>query len=82
MLMNSYFPYTKIIYKMKEGSVGADREKLYRERKKACEQLRKEPKIESLWSAVAAFQGYLFKTSKGLKFSYTVKGGEMFVRLG
>ncbi|WP_200798781.1 hypothetical protein [Holdemania sp. Marseille-P2844] len=69
--VHSYLPYTKIIYKMKESSVGADRMKLYRERKKACEQLRKAPGIpaavacENLWNAVIAFQGYPFKTSKG-----------------
>lgn len=80
--VHSYLPYSKIVYKMKESSVGADREKLYRERKKACELLRKEPGIPgacgNLWNAVVAFQGYPFKTSKGLKFSYTVKGGELF----
>ena len=37
--VNSYLPYTKIIYKMKESSVGADREKLYRERKKAVAEM-------------------------------------------
>lgn len=83
--VHSYLPYTKIIYKMKESSVGADRMKLYRERKKACELLRKEAEIpaagacKNLWKAVIAFQVYPFKTSKGLKFSYVVKGGEMLV---
>lgn len=77
--VNSYLPYTKIIYKMKESSIGADRMKSYRERKKACERLRAEPGVENLWNAVIAFQGYPFKTSKGLKFSYMVKGGEMLV---
>lgn len=77
--VNSYLPYTKIIYKMKESSVGAEREKLYRDRKKACEKLKKEPTTENLWSAIVAFQGYPFKTSKGLSFTYKVKGGEMLV---
>lgn len=69
--VHSYLPYTKIIYKMNESSVGADRMKLYRDRKKACEQLRKEAGIpaagacENLWNAVIAFQGYPFKTSRG-----------------
>ena len=76
--MNSYLPYTKIIYKMKESSVGADREKLYRERKKTCEKLSKEPSTENLWRSFVAFQGYPFKTSKGLSFTYKVKGGELF----
>ena len=83
--VHSYLPYTKIIYKMNESSTGADRMKLYRERKTACELLRKEPGIpvagacENRWKAVIAFQGYPFKTSKGLKFSYVVKGGELLV---
>lgn len=77
--VNSYLPYTKIIYKMKESSVGADREKLYRDRKKVCEKLKKEPTTEKLWSAIVVFQGYPFKTSKGLNFTYKVKGGEMLV---
>ena len=77
--VNSYLPYTKIIYKMKESSVGADREKLYRERKKACEKLRKEPTTENLWNAVVLFAGYPFQTSKGLCFTYKVKGGEIFI---
>lgn len=76
--VNSYLPYTKIIYKMKESSVGADREKLYRERKKTCEKLSKEPSTENLWRSFVAFQGYPFKTSKGLSFTYKVKGGELF----
>ena len=83
--VHSYLPCTKIIYKMKESSIGADRMKLYRERKKACEILRKEAgtpaagACENLWKAIAVFQGYPFITSKGLKFSYMVKGGEMLV---
>lgn len=76
--VNSYLPYTKIVYKMKESSVSADREKLYRERKKACERLKKEPTTENLWRAIVAFQGYPFKTSKALSFTYKVKGGELF----
>lgn len=76
--VNSYLPYTKIIYKMKESSVGADREKLYRERKKAAAELAEKTTTKNLWNAIVAFQGYPFKTSKGLKFTYKVKGGELF----
>lgn len=77
--VNSYLPYTKIIYKMKESSVGADREKLYRERKKVIEELEAVSGTENLWNAIVAFQGYPFKTSKGLSFTYKVKGGEVFI---
>ena len=74
--VNSYLPYTKIIYKMKESSVGADREKLYRERKKVIEELEAVPGTEDFWNAIVAFQGYPFKTSKELSFTYKVKGGD------
>ena len=76
--VNSYLPYTKIIYKNEESSVGADREKLYRERKKAVAEMAEEPSADNLWNAIVAFQGYPFKTSKGLSFTYKVKGGELF----
>lgn len=84
--VNSYLPYTKIIYKMRESSVGADREKLYRDRKKACEALRKELEnpvaeltCEKLWKAIAAFQDYPFRTGEGLKFTYKVKDREILI---
>lgn len=77
--VHSYLPYTKIIYKLDEAggerSVDADRMKVCRERKKAVEELETNGDV---WKAVVAFQGYVFKTSKGLKFSYKEKGGELF----
>ena len=60
--VNSYLPYTKIIYKMK----------------KAVAEMAEEPSADNLWNAIVAFQGYPFKTSKGLSFTYKVKGGELF----
>ena len=53
-------------------------EKLYRERKKAVAEMAEEPSADNLWNAIVAFQGYPFKTSKGLSFTYKVKGGELF----
>lgn len=76
--VHSYLPYSKIIYKMKESSVGAERGRLYRERKRAVEQLHVEKNTENLWKAVVLFAGYPFITRKGLKYSYTVKGNEIF----
>lgn len=32
-----------------------------------------------LWDTLFLFQGYPFKTAKGLKFSYSIRGNEMFV---
>ncbi len=34
---------------------------------------------EALWAAVAAFAGTTFRTAKGLDFTYTLRGNEMFV---
>ena len=34
---------------------------------------------ETLWSVLSCFQNYPFHTFKGLEFTYTVKGHEMFV---
>ena len=32
-----------------------------------------------MWSLLAGLQGCVFLTAKGLKFTYKMKGGEMFV---
>lgn len=37
------------------------------------------PDFEAVWEAVCRFEGFPFKTMKGLVFKYTVKGGELFV---
>ena len=34
---------------------------------------------KAMWDAVTAFSGYEFRTAKGLTFSYTVKGNELFI---
>lgn len=74
--INSYLPYTKNIYKDDEVSANADRCDLYRRRKVAVDAIRD---IDTLWECIEVFQGYSFKTSRGLKFRYTIKGGEIFV---
>lgn len=33
---------------------------------------------ETLWNALSIFEGYPFKTAKGLRHYYTVKGNEIF----
>ena len=33
----------------------------------------------ALWDTLLLFQGYPFKTAKGLKFTYSIRGNEMFV---
>ena len=32
-----------------------------------------------LWEAILAFEGAIFYTAKGLEYSYTIRGNEMFV---
>lgn len=43
------------------------------------ESLLREQTTESLWEAILAFEGTTFYTAKGLEYSYTIKGNEMFV---
>lgn len=33
---------------------------------------------ERLWNALVLFEGYPFKTAKGLRYNYTMKGNETF----
>lgn len=87
--VHSYLPYSKIPYKLDELSANAERIHLYRERKKKCEEfsanlstLAGQPTKEqedTLWSMLIYLQGCVFLTAKGLKFTYKIKGGEMFV---
>lgn len=77
--VNSYLPYTKIPYKMEEISVTAERCRKFRERRAAVERMKQSEDTSVLWDTLLLFQSYSFYTAKGLKFTYTIKGGEMFV---
>ena len=84
--VHSYLPYTKIPYKLEELSANAERIRLYRERKKKCEEfsanlstLSEDEQEDTLWNLLIYLQGCVFLTAKGLKFTYKIKGGEMFV---
>ena len=84
--VHSYLPYTKIPYNLEELSVNAERIRLYRERKQKCAEfsaklstLTEREREEALWSILTDLQGCVFLTAKGLKFTYKVRGGEMFV---
>ena len=90
--VHSYLPYTKIPYNLAGLSVNAERIRLYRERKRRCEEFcsragqmtavnrmtAKEQEAE-LWELLKFLQGCVFLTAKGLKFTYKIRGGEMFV---
>ena len=90
--VHSYLPYTKIPYNLAELSANAERIRLYRERKRKCEEFcsragritaanrmtAKEQETE-LWELLKFLQGCVFLTAKGLKFTYKIRGGEMLV---
>ncbi|MDD2980451.1 MAG: hypothetical protein PHN80_10805 [Hespellia sp.] len=80
----SYLPYVKTIYNAKELSANAQRLQLYRKRKNAVsifQSAARENRLteQIVWNAITAFSGYPFYTSKGMKFCYSVHGGEMQV---
>ncbi len=75
--VNSYMPYTKPPYKAVELSVNAERIRIYRKRRAAVEMLKDIENMEKLWESIILFEGYPFQTSKGLRFTYKVHGGEM-----
>ena len=84
--VTSYLPYEKGVYFPAEESaekisVGAERIRRMRKRKRVLEELLEESKEwsghseEALWAAVVEFQGYKFRTYSGLPFSYSLKKG-------
>ena len=76
--VNSYLPYTNIVYNLPDISIKAERQKQYRVRKRNNARTDAE-KEEKLWQELTYLQGCLFTTSKGLDFTYKIRGGEMFV---
>ncbi len=83
--VNGYLPYNKAVYKLEEATLTAERVRKYRKRKEAVYQLatvlndgNPEQMKEALWNAMIIFEGYPFKTAKGLRYYYTVKGNEIF----
>ena len=73
----SYIPYKDFAYNLDQTTVNADRQKLFRLRKKAVQALEKRighPDEEQyLWEALLLFANYPFQTAKGLKYSYSIK---------
>ena len=79
--VHSYLPYTKIPYNLAELSANAERIRLYRKRRAACMELEvtKGELEEALWELMSRLAGCVFLTAKGLRFTYKIHGGEMFV---
>lgn len=84
--VHSYLPYTKIPYNLDKLSFNAERIRLYRKRKEACASfcsklhtLSDKERETELWNLLKLLESCIFFTAKGLKFTYKIKGGEMFV---
>ena len=81
--INSYLPYTNIIYNLPDISIKAERQKQYRVRKRNSIRTDVE-REEKLWQELTYLQGCLFKTYGrngvgGVDFTYKIRRGEMFV---
>jgi hypothetical protein len=75
--VHGYLPYTKGLYNAAELSTDAERVRLYRARQAAV--LALDGSSDALWEVVLLFAGFPFHTAKGLKFSYAVRGHELYV---
>ena len=76
--INSYLPYTNIVYNLPDISIKAERQKQYRVRKRNNTRTDVE-REEKLWQEMTYLQGCLFTTSKGMDFTYKIHDSEMFV---
>lgn len=83
--ISGYLPYCKTVYNLEESTRVAERLRKFRKRRKAAEQIKEAIKNgtlkdmnEAMWDALIAFEGYSFQTAKGLRYTYTVKGNELF----
>lgn len=83
--VSGYLPYQKTVYNLEVSTDVANRLRKYRNRKTMVDKLAAEVETESenkkdlLWKTITAFEGYPFKTAKGLRYYYTVKGNELFI---
>lgn len=77
----SYLPYTKGVYKLKEPTLYAEQTRLFRRRKKVCENLQEH--IEDcdagqyLWEAILAFENYPFVSESGKRFKYLIDNDQI-----
>ena len=83
--VSGYLPYQKTVYNLEVSTDVANRLRKYRNRKAMVDKLATEVETETehtkdlLWETIAAFEDYPFKTAKGLRYYYTVKGNELFI---
>lgn len=83
--VSGYLPYQKTVYNLEVSTDVANRLRKYRNRKAMVEKLVAEVEAgaqqtkDLLWKTLIAFEDYPFKTAKGLRYYYTVKGNELFI---
>lgn len=83
--VSGYLPYQKTVYNLEVSTDIANRLRKYRNRKTMVDKLAAEvetgaePTKDLLWETITAFEDYPFKTAKGLRYYYTVKGNELFI---
>ena len=83
--VSGYLPYQKTVYNLEVSTDVANRLRKYRNRKAMVEKLAAEIETGAehtknlLWETITAFEDYPFKTAKGLRYYYTVKGNELFI---
>lgn len=85
--VHSYLPYSRVDYGV-EGTLNQEREQRIQTRRQAREALAKDTSLQEgdvssldqrLWDTMEAFQGVSFSTAKDLRFTYSIRGNEMFV---
>ncbi len=82
--VSGYLPYQKTVYNLEVSTDVANRLRKYRNRKAMVDKLAAEIETATeqtkdlLWETMVAFEDYPFKTAKGLRYYYTVKGNEVF----
>lgn len=76
--INSYLPYTNIVYKLPDISIKAERQKQYRVRNRNRRRSSEEQERE-LWAEIEYLQGCLFTTYSGLNYTYRIKIEEMII---
>ncbi len=83
--VNGYLPYRKTVYNQEKSTLSAERLRKFRRRRKAVMKVKEamkgntwKPINDAVWNALVEFEGYGFQTAKGLRYTYTVKGNELF----
>ena len=83
--VSGYLPYRKTVYNLDNTTKYVEHLRRCRRRKALTHKLKTsisafdtEHTKDILWETLTAFAEYPFKTAKGLSFTYTVKGNELF----